>query len=58
MKTPMERVKERNIRFHAKEMFDLLEEILDAYIETDDVDLNESLYRKTYEVINKVEGGK
>ncbi len=49
---------ERNIRFHAKEMFELLEEILDAYIETDDVDLSESLYRKTYDVINKVEGGK
>lgn len=58
MKTPMERVKERNIRFHAKEMFELLEEILDAYIETDDVDLSESLYRKTYDIINKAERGK
>ena len=27
MKTPMERVKERQIRFHAKEMFEMLKKL-------------------------------
>lgn len=54
----MKRLKERNMRLYAKEMFELLEEILDAYIETDDVDLSESLYKKTYDIVNKAQGGR
>ena len=40
------------------EMLEMLKEILDIYIETDDCDLSELLYRKINDIIAKAEGGK
>ena len=51
MKTPMERVKERKIRFHAKEMFEMLKK-LNKYAPNTCRDL------KADELLLKIEGGK
>ena len=46
-----------NLIASAPEMLEILKEILDAYIETDDCDLSELLYKKINDIIAKAEGG-